>query len=32
LLEEMRWLEFAQRLRSQSRGVLRDVSGRGECC
>ncbi len=28
LLEEMRWFEFAQRLRSESRGVLRDVSGR----
>ncbi len=28
MLEEMRWLEFAQRLRSQSRGVMRDVSGR----
>ena len=27
-VEEMRWLEFAQRLRSESRGVLRDVSGR----
>ena len=27
-LEEMRWFEFAQRLRSESRGVLRDVSGR----
>jgi len=28
LLEEMRWLEYAQRLSTQSRGVLRDKEGR----
>lgn len=27
LLEEMRWLEYAQRLSTQSRGVLRDDGG-----
>jgi formiminoglutamate deiminase len=27
LLEEMRWLEYGQRLRAESRGVLRDDSG-----
>jgi formimidoylglutamate deiminase len=27
LLEEMRWLEYGQRLRGESRGVLRDGSG-----
>jgi len=27
-LEEMRWLEYVQRLASQSRGVLRDAGGR----
>jgi formiminoglutamate deiminase len=27
LLEEMRWLEYAQRLSTQSRGVLRDDEG-----
>ena len=27
-LEEMRWLEYAQRLRSESRGVYRDENGR----
>lgn len=28
LLEEMRWLEYGQRLRTESRGVLRDGAGR----
>jgi formimidoylglutamate deiminase len=28
LLEEMRWLEYGQRLATQSRGVLRDDAGR----
>jgi formimidoylglutamate deiminase len=27
MLEEMRWLEYGQRLRAESRGVLRDGSG-----
>lgn len=27
LLEEMRWLEYAQRLSTQSRGILRDGAG-----
>jgi cytosine/adenosine deaminase-related metal-dependent hydrolase len=27
LLEEMRWLEYGQRLRAESRGVLRDAAG-----
>jgi formimidoylglutamate deiminase len=27
LLEEMRWLEYGQRLRAESRGVLRDGAG-----
>jgi formimidoylglutamate deiminase len=27
LLEEMRWLEYGQRLRGESRGVLRDAGG-----
>ena len=27
-IEEMRWLEYAQRLRSESRGVFRDEQGR----
>jgi formimidoylglutamate deiminase len=27
LLEEMRWLEYAQRLSTQSRGILRDDAG-----
>ena len=27
LLEEMRWLEYAQRLAGESRGVLRDAAG-----
>lgn len=28
MLEEMRWLEYAQRLKTESRGVLRDRDGR----
>lgn len=28
LLEEMRWLEYGQRLRTQSRGVFADAAGR----
>lgn len=28
LIEEMRWLEYAQRLKSESRGVFRDEQGR----
>ena len=28
LVEEMRWLEYAQRLKSESRGVFRDGEGR----
>jgi formimidoylglutamate deiminase len=28
LIEEMRWLEYAQRLRSETRGVFRDDQGR----
>ena len=28
MIEEMRWLEYGQRLRTESRGVLRDESGR----
>jgi formimidoylglutamate deiminase len=28
LIEEMRWLEYAQRLKSESRGVFRDEHGR----
>jgi formimidoylglutamate deiminase len=28
MLEELRWLEFAQRLRSESRGVFADAAGR----
>ena len=28
LIEEMRWLEYAQRLRSESRGIFRDDEGR----
>lgn len=28
LIEEMRWLEYAQRLRSETRGVFRDEQGR----
>ncbi|HEY6323082.1 MAG TPA: formimidoylglutamate deiminase [Thermoanaerobaculia bacterium] len=27
LLEEMRWLEYGQRLRGESRGILRDAGG-----
>ncbi|MBV8199007.1 MAG: formimidoylglutamate deiminase [Acidobacteria bacterium] len=27
LLEEMRWLEYGQRLRAESRGLLRDAAG-----
>jgi formimidoylglutamate deiminase len=27
MLEEMRWMEYAQRLATESRGVLRDGSG-----
>jgi len=29
MIEEMRWLEYAQRLRQQKRGVYLDESGRG---
>jgi formimidoylglutamate deiminase len=29
MLENMRWLEYAQRLRSESRGVLREPRGEG---
>ncbi len=28
LIEEMRWLEYAQRLRGETRGVFRDAEGR----
>jgi formimidoylglutamate deiminase len=28
MLEEMRWLEYAQRLKSETRGVYRDTKGR----
>jgi len=28
MIEEMRWLEYAQRLRSETRGVYRDADGR----
>jgi formimidoylglutamate deiminase len=28
MVEEMRWLEYAQRLRSETRGVYRDAEGR----
>jgi formimidoylglutamate deiminase len=30
LLEEMRWLEYGQRLRGESRGILRDGGGDGD--
>jgi formiminoglutamate deiminase len=30
LLEEMRWLEYGQRLRGESRGILRDAGGDGD--